>query len=826
MKLLYLTAAWVGGLLFGLLLNPPLWIILIPLLALLPIGLLSLTIARRSASTWAEMKGRKAFALFLTTLLSALFLLGVVRSADAESQPPLSPNDPEQSVRVDGTVAGPPEQLSNSLRFVLQARAIDSGDGWKDFDADLLVTARPTPDLVSLRQEPHVRYGDRLTLKGALSEPPVLETFDYRDYLARQGIHIVMDFPTVELTEQDTGSPILSRIYDFRNSLANGLKQSLPEPQAAVAQTLLLGNRDNLSPELKENFRGTGTSHLLAISGLHVGVVLVLTMAFSTFLLGRKGPYFLLVPLLALWGYAVLSGMSPSVVRAAIMGTIYLAAVAAGRPRNVFPPLALAAGVMAGLDPGILRDLSFQLSFAAVAGIALLAPPMTDWLQDKLRLTHERHSFAISLARGALLSAVVSLAATLSTLPLVAFHFHQLPTLGIPATVLALPALPPILLTSALTVAANAVYPALGQVIGWTAYLPITYLISIVQAVAAIPGTLIEIPRFSGLLVWLYYVPLTLAALTPWHRLAELQRKVLDALPSFPLWSRPANLRLLIPAAALFLFASVAWTQAFSGPDGRLHVIFLDVDQGDAILIVTPSGQRILVDGGPDPVEAVRVLNDHLPFWDRSLDLLVSTHTDEDHLAGLVGIIQRHSIGTVVEGVPGSSPLYLRWQQALEEKSIQPITVLRGASIQLGDGLTLNVLNPPVDSNSSSDRNSNNQSVVLRLQYGEVSFLLTGDIEEEVELELLREGYDLSSTVLKVPHHGSRDSSSPFFLRAVNPTVAIVQSGEENRYGHPHQDVIERLKKIVADDGLYATSLHGTVELTTDGRSLWVKSGK
>ena len=481
---------------------------------------------------------------------------------------------------------------------------------------------------------------------------------------------------------------------------------------------------------------------------------------------------------------------------------------------------------MAGLDPGILRDLSFQLSFAAVAGIALLAPPMTDWLQEKLRLTHERHGFAISVARGALLSAVVSLAATLATLPLVAFHFQQLPTLGIPTTVLALPALAPILLTSALTVGADSTHPTLGQLVAWAAYIPITYLTSIVHAAAAIPGGLIEIPRFSGLLVWLYYAPLTLATLTPWHTLAHWGRKVRHLLPHLPLRSKPANLRLLIPAAALFLFASVAWTQAFSGPDGRLHVIFLDVDQGDAILIVTPSGQRVLVDGGPDPVEAVRVLNDHLPFWDRRLDLLVSTHTDEDHIAGLVGIVQRHPIGEVVEGIPGTSALYLRWQQALEEKSIRPIAVRRGASIHLGDGLTLQVLNPSHESKQPSERDSNNSSVVLRLQYGEVSFLLTGDIEEEIELELLREGYDLPSAVLKVSHHGSRNSSSPFFLRAVSPSVAVIQSGEDNRYGHPHQDVIERLKKIVGDDGLYVTALHGTVKLTTDGYSLWVNSDR
>lgn len=203
------------------------------------------------------------------------------------------------------------------------------------------------------------------------------------------------------------------------------------------------------------------------------------------------------------------------------------------------------------------------------------------------------------------------------------------------------------------------------------------------------------------------------------------------------------------------------------------------------------------------------MLNDHIPFWDRRLDLLVSTHTDGDHLTGLVGVAQRHPIGTVVEGIPGASSLYLRWQQALTDKSINPIAVHRGASIHLGDGLTLQVLNPALGTGPSSERGSNNSSVVLRLKYGDVSFLLTGDIEEEVESELLREGHDLSSTVLKVSHHGSNNSSSPFFLRAVNPTLAVVQSGEENRYGHAHQDVIERLKRIVGDEGLYVTALHG-----------------
>ena len=770
------------------------------------------------------MQGVNTLGLLATILVAALFLVSVLRSNASVSPPPSVQHDSGQIVHLQGIVASPPESLGNSLQFVLKVDSIDRGDGWNDLTADVLVTARPTAELVSLRREPHIRYGDSLLLEGSLEAPPVLETFDYRDYLARQGIHQVMNFPIVELQEEGLGSPLLATVYDFRNAMGSSLERSFPEPQAAVAQTLLLGQRDNLPAELRGNFRNTGTSHLLAISGLHVGVVLVLTMAGSAFLLGRKGTYFLIVPLLVLWGYALLSGMSPSVVRAAIMGTIYLVAVASGRPRNVFPALALAAGIMAGLDPGILRELSFQLSFAAVAGIALLAPPLTEWLQEKLYLTHERGGFVRSIARGALLSAVVSLTATLATLPLIAFHFHQVPTLGIPATILALPALPSILLSSALTVAADALHPTLGQIIGWIAYVPITYLTSLIQGFAAIPGGLIEIPQFSGLLVWLYYVPLTLLALTPWPFLDSIGSRIKALIRPLSFRTRATNLRLLVPAAALLLLAAVTWAQVLSAPDGRLHVIFLDVDQGDSILIVTPKGQRILVDGGPDPVGAVRALNNHLPFWDRRLDLVVATHPDEDHLAGLIGVVQRHPVTTVVEGIPGDSPLYLRWRQALEEKPIEQIPVYRDASIRLDQGLTLNVLNPPLNSSLTSNRDSNDNSVVLRLEYGSVSFLLTGDIGEESELELIREGEPLSSTVLKVSHHGSHNSSSPFFLRAASPAVAVIQSGVENRYGHPHPEVVDRLQTLVGPDRLYTTSLHGTVEVTTDGRSLWIKT--
>ncbi len=231
MRLLYLTSAWVGGLLWGLLLSPPIWPSLIFLFTLLAIGLIGLAIRRYSAGSWKEMLGRKSLRIFAAILLASIYLLGVVRSVSTESLLPPDPGELPDRVRINGIVTTQPESTGNSLRFVLRTVSIDADEGLNELVTDILVTARPTPELVSLRQDPFIRYGDRLTLEGNLTTPPILETFDYRDYLARQGIHLVMDFPTVQLREEGLGSPALTAIYNFRDAMTRSLSRALPEPR-------------------------------------------------------------------------------------------------------------------------------------------------------------------------------------------------------------------------------------------------------------------------------------------------------------------------------------------------------------------------------------------------------------------------------------------------------------------------------------------------------------------------------------------------------------------------------------------------------------------
>jgi competence protein ComEC len=241
-----------------------------------------------------------------------------------------------------------------------------------------------------------------------------------------------------------------------------------------------------------------------------------------------------------------------------------------------------------------------------------------------------------------------------------------------------------------------------------------------------------------------------------------------------------------------------------------------------AILIQTPSGQQVLVDGGPDPDKICLELGEELPFWDKSLDLVLLTHAEDDHILGLLEVLSRYKVKQVMEpGFENDNVAYQEWLRLIDEKNITRTVARAGQQIELGDGIRMEVLHPQEEFVGGSDEDVNNNSVVLRLVWKEISFLLTGDIGDEAERQMLYQGAELDSTVLKVAHHGSAGSTSQHFLAAVDPQVAVICVGTDNPFGHPSPEVMERLEKQVTADSVYLTS-EGTVKFTTDGKRLWV----
>jgi len=266
------------------------------------------------------------------------------------------------------------------------------------------------------------------------------------------------------------------------------------------------------------------------------------------------------------------------------------------------------------------------------------------------------------------------------------------------------------------------------------------------------------------------------------------------------------------------IVALLVWLAFFTLPDGRLHLSFLDVGQGDSILIESPSGQQILIDGGPSPAAVTFALGKVLPFWDRSLDLVVLTHPQEDHLAGLIGVLERYQVGLLLDsGEECASEACQRFWELVEVKEIPFRKAEAGMGVELGDGVRIEVFHPPPVLLRGTGSDVNNNSVVLRVTMGGASLLLTGDIEEEGERALLASGQPLRSLVLKAPHHGAATSLTPRFLREVAPQLVIISVGE-NKFGHPAPETLAKLSGF----STLRTDEEGTIEVVTNGQSYWV----
>jgi competence protein ComEC len=372
------------------------------------------------------------------------------------------------------------------------------------------------------------------------------------------------------------------------------------------------------------------------------------------------------------------------------------------------------------------------------------------------------------------------------------------------------------MLLGGLATIAGLIWLPLGQILGWIAWLFLTYTIRMVEITASFPYASLNLGHVSPGLVWLYYGLLAGATLVsrqePW-RLKSLWRRLTDRLST----------KLLI--AGLAIATILVWVAVASLPDGKLHVVFFDVGEGDAIFIETPRGQQILIDGGPSPTTLISALGRRMPFWDRSLDLVILTHADEDHIAGLIPVLERYRVGQVLEsGYQHSHPMYDRWQELIEEKGIPNHLARAGMSIATGDGVELVVLHPGPELMEYTDADANNNSVVTRLAMGQVSFLLPGDIAEVAEAMLLASGQELASTVLKVPHHGGNTSSSVAFLKAVNPKLVVISVGADNKFGHPSPQVLNRLEELVGEEHVLRTDEQGTIEVVTDGERVWVRT--
>jgi len=661
---------------------------------------------------------------------------------------------------------------------------------------------------------PVVAAGTIVQVAGRLRPPPAED--GYGDYLRRTGASGTIDVRELRVLRRADAS-----LQAARDGAGDVLRRALPEPEAGLAAGILIGLRERVDRSLAADFATAGVSHVVAISGWNIAIVAGIVGAA---LRGRSRRLVTIAVLGTVTAYVVAAGGSPSVVRAAVMAGVVLLARESGRAGRAAAALGAAAALLLLVDPALVSDAGFRLSVMATAGLLAWANQIAGWLA---RVGGGRVPRWLAESLG------ISLAAQAATLPDVIATFGRL-SLVSPLVNLAVVPLVPVAMAGGVfalaggTLAAIGAPAIVGTLIGLPGWLVLHVIIGLVRVGAAIPFAAVTMPPAVAFPMAAACAVLILAAPAAVRTTAD--RRATRARPrgptSAPRTAHPANHRRLVMtpvrrAALVCVGIAVALAGAAIGEaTGRTtRITVLDVGQGDAILLETRTGARLLVDGGPDPNRVLVALDERIPPWDRRLDVVVLTHPHEDHVAGLAGILERYAVGRVYEpGMRGPGPGWAAWSSVLRDGPPHGI-LAAGARIRLGEVL-IRVLWPdpgavplePPDGGTAI----NNVSVVLLGEANGRRFLLAGDIEEGIDPTLLARGLPRVD-LLKVAHHGSRTATTQGFVDAVRPSVAIASAGAGNTYGHPAPATIARLQASGAR--VLRTDLDGSVsvELTRMG---------
>lgn len=733
--------------------------------------------------------------------------LGAARiTADAPSSLPLAAHDVEGPVVARGTITESGATREGGKRCIVAVKALLSGSRWIDYPVNVLVTVRR---LRADTGEINLRYGVSAVFRGVLGLPSDERNpgeFNLRKYYEANGIAMLMrvkGFHQVAILDSAEGWWILREVVvPARQYMFDRINATIGGEAGEFLKGILIGERSGLSPATRQAFTNAGVSHVLAVSGSNVAVVAAMLIVVLEFF---RLPRWMRVAATStgLVFFMLLTGNQSPVVRATIMALVLLMSSLVQEKTSVYNSLGLSALIILLLDARQLFDVGFQLSFVAVLSIVHLYP-----IANRL-ITGINGS---GLFRSALLwilrVCAVSAVATLGTLPLTALYFGRVSIIGLLANIVVIPAVGASVVLGSIALLAGMLSPWLADVYCAITLLLLRSTLAVTDLAGGLSWATVDALRFRPVDAFPFYCALLLV----FHLRNPRMTRTL------------AILLLLALNVALFSPAS----QLHAAKTGKLRVSFIDVGQGDAVLAEFPGGGTMLVDAGPrsDDFDAgERVVT---PFLKRrgisDIDLLVVTHADADHLGGVPHVLTHFNVKRVVEnGQALPSAIYLRYSQVLTNQRADHGRVCAGMRICDFEGARLYVLFPPPISGSTDsvdqEQRTNTQSVVLKLQYGECSFLLVGDAERQVE-EIMERTYGdfLCSTVLKVGHHGSRSGTSQEFLDIAQPTDAVISVGKFNRFNHPSSEVLQRLSEhhIL----ISRTDEEGAVIFETDGRSI------
>lgn len=697
-------------------------------------------------------------------------------------------------VMLEGVVIDDPQIRDDRVQFRVRVDTRVLGDG-------------PVPIsglvLVQVPRLSEIAYGDRVGVGGQLVTPGQYDTFSYADFLARQNVYSINPNANVHVQSSGHGSPFYAALFDLRHRANDAINAALPEPQASLLAGILLGNERGISPEVEDAFSATGAAHIIAISGFNMAIIAGILMGTNP---EDRRWWRVFVGVAVIGVYTLFVGANAAVIRAALMSMLLVVGQSLKRQAFVPASLMFAALVMSLLDPDVLWDISFQLSFFATLGLALFVEPIQRMFRQLLAWM-----FPAGVGRmvGHVLQepVVVTIAAQITTLPLIVLYFERVSLVSLLVNLLVIGVQPFILIFGGLATILSFALPFLAQMLYAVTYVMLWWTTGVVRFFGGLDFADVAF-RVESEYILLYFVIVIGGAM-----LHATQPQWLSSLFVF-VRRRSVLSAVVASGVSLVVLMGMIVTNR---PDGNLHVWFLDMGHSNAVLVQTPGGAQLLVDGGRYPSRLLTALGDRMPFNDRDIDVLVVTHPNEYDIAALPAVIERYNVGlALTNGQLNFLDTVVTIEEMLLNADTPVIPVTAGYTLDFDDGLRVEVLHPQ-QTPTIQDAIATG-SVVLRLSYGDISFLLPSGIPPQNQQQLLDAGNWPLSTVMLLPQHGTARSLDYNFLEAAQPSAIVIQVDRANRRGDPDPDLLDMLPEGVP---VYRTDERGTLHFWTDGTNLW-----
>ena len=623
-----------------------------------------------------------------------------------------------------------------------------------------------------------LEYGDLIEIKGEYSAPEVARNykgFDYSQYLKTLNIYGTIKVEESKIINKNQLSPILISINNIKEKMIDNANRNMPKRTANLLLGILIGERDNIQEDIIESFRTANLSHILAVSGAHTSyIILGITYLISKSKTPKRIGY--IITIINLLIFIIITGASYSVVRACIMAIVVIGAKICYRKENFFTSICISLIIILIQNPFAINDIGLKLSFMGTAGIVIFNKSITNFF-IKLKI---KQKIAEALS--------VTFSAQLMIMPITILNFNIISLTFFISNILASPLLGIIIIFGFISIFISSILNPISKILFLILHIFLELLILVSKVTEKIPGSSILVKTPNILFAIVYYILILffnyffVIKQNPTRRFHKKIIKIITI----------KNIKNAFKVIAVVFLIMLLLTRIVRIINPTLKIYFIDVGQGDSTLIVTPKNKKILIDGGEGKTN---VLFQYL--LDRrinKIDYIIISHFDSDHCNGLIEIIEKMRVENIVMSKQSKeSEEYKKILEIIKQKNIKVSSVKAEDKIIIEKNLYTKILNP---AEKFEFQDLNNNAIVAKLVYKNFSMLFTGDIEKAEENLAKKYKNELKSTILKVAHHGSKTSTSEEFLKYVEPQIALIGVGENNKFGHPNQITIEKLKNI------------------------------